>query len=141
MTAEKALSEEKSARFVATKALVEEKATRLAIEQALKDSDEAKAKLVQALETSKAAYTVTQDKLASKSKTLDDTVIWEQRTDTLRERAEEKLIDAEKRLATAKEEKKTQGLLLKMAWQVLSKREDSSTLMIWMAVANAMALL
>jgi hypothetical protein len=115
MTVEKALSEEKSARFIAMKALVEEKAARLATKQALKDSNEAKAKLVQALETSKAAYTVTQDKLASKSKNRDDTVIWEQRADTLRERAEEKLIDGEKRLATVEEEKKTQGLLLKVA--------------------------
>jgi hypothetical protein len=37
--------------------------------------------------------------------------------------------------------KKDQGLLLEMARQALSKCEDSSILMISMAVANAMALL
>jgi flagellin-like hook-associated protein FlgL len=49
----------------------------------------------------KAAYTITRDKLASKSKTL--------------EKAKEKLTDAEKKLATTEEEMKNQGLLLKMA--------------------------
>jgi hypothetical protein len=48
---------------------------RLTVEQTLKNSDEAKAKLSQALKTTKAAYTVTQDKLTSKSKDLDDLVI------------------------------------------------------------------
>jgi hypothetical protein len=40
-------------------------------------------------------------------------VIQEQRADTLRERAEEKLIGAEKKLAVVEEEKKTQRLLFK----------------------------
>jgi hypothetical protein len=62
--------------------------------------------LVHVLETTKATYTITQDKLRSKSKTLDDTVIREQRADTLRERAEEKLIGAEKKLAVFEEEKR-----------------------------------
>jgi hypothetical protein len=66
-------------------------------------------------------------------------VIQEQRVDTLRVQAEEKLADAEKKLTAAEEEKKTQGLLLKMAWQALSKHVDSSTLMLSTAVANAMA--
>jgi hypothetical protein len=41
----------------------------------------------------------------------------------------------------AEGKKKDQGLLLELAQQALSKREDSSVLMILMTVANAMALL
>jgi transcription initiation factor IIF auxiliary subunit len=135
----KALSDEKSARSDVAKALAEEKVARLAVEQALKDADKAKNKLAKVLEMTHATYTVTQDKLASKSKELDDVVIWEQKANTLRERAEEKLIDAEKKLA-AVEAEKNQGLLLESARQALSKREDSFVLMISMTVANAMAL-
>jgi hypothetical protein len=51
------------------------------------------------------------------------------------EQAEAKLADAEKRLAVTKGEKKDQGLLLETALQALSKREDSSVLMISTAVA------
>jgi hypothetical protein len=47
-------------------------------------------------------------------------------------------MDAEKRLAATEGEKKNQGLLLETASQALSKREDSSILMISRAVANAM---
>jgi hypothetical protein len=79
--------------------------------------------------------------LASKSKELDDMVIQEQKANTLQERAEKKLADAEKKQAVADEEKKNQGLLLQSARQALSKCEDSSNLMISMAVANTMALL
>jgi hypothetical protein len=59
----------------------------------------------------------------------------------LQEQAEAKLIDVEKRLATAESEKKDQGLLLETARQTLSKHEDFSVLMISTAVANALALL
>jgi hypothetical protein len=52
-----------------------------------------------------------------------------------------KLTDAEKRLTAVEGEKKDQGLLLKMAWQALSKHEDSSVLTMSVVVANAMALL
>jgi hypothetical protein len=79
--------------------------------------------------------------LASKSKELDDMVIQEQKANTLQERAEKKLADAEKKQAVADEEKKNQGLLLQSARQALAKCEDSSNLMISMAVANTMALL
>jgi hypothetical protein len=72
---------------------------------------------------------------------LDDAVIWEQEANMLREQAEAKLTDAEKRLTAAEGEKKDQGLLLEMARQALSKREDSSVLKISIAMANAMALL
>jgi hypothetical protein len=97
--------------------------------------------LSQALTTTKAAYTATRDNLASKSKELDNAVIWEQEANTLQEQAEAKLTDLETKLATVEGEKKDQGLLLEMAQQVLSKREDSFILMISTIVANAMALL
>jgi hypothetical protein len=93
------------------------------------------------LKTTQAAYTVTRDNLASKSKDLDDVMIREQEANKLREQAEAKLADAEKRLAVGEGEKKEQGLLLEMAQQALSKHEDSSVLMISTAVANVMALL
>jgi hypothetical protein len=76
-----------------------------------------------------------------KSKELDNAVIQEQTANTLWEQAEEKLVDLEKKLAAAEGEKKNQGMLLESARQALSKREDSSVLMISMIVANAMALL
>jgi hypothetical protein len=97
--------------------------------------------LSQALKTRKATYTTTHNNLASKSKELDDAVIWEQEANMLREQAEAKLTDAEKRLTAAEGEKKDQGLLLETARQALSKHEDSSVLMISIAMANAMALL
>jgi hypothetical protein len=87
--------------------------------------------LAKVLEKTHAAYTATQDKLASKSKELNDMVIREQKANMLREQAEEKLANAEKRLVATEEEKR----------HALFKHEDSSTLMISMAVANAMALL
>jgi tryptophan 2,3-dioxygenase len=93
------------------------------------------------LKTTQAAYTVTRDNLASKSKELDDLVTQEQEGNTLREQAEAKLADLEKKIEVVEGEKKDQGLLLETAQQALSKREDSSILMILMVVANAMALL
>jgi exonuclease VII small subunit len=53
----------------------------------------------QTLKTTKATYTATRDNLASKSKDLDDAMIREQEANKLREQAEAKLADAEKRLA------------------------------------------
>jgi hypothetical protein len=97
--------------------------------------------LAKAFEMTQAAYTVTRDKLAFKSKELDDVVIWEQKPNTLWERAEEKLTDAEKKLVAAEGEKKDQALLLELPQQAMSKCEDSSIQMISMVVANAMALL
>jgi chromosome segregation ATPase len=137
----KVLSDEKSAQSDAAKALADEKATRLATEQALQDADKAKNKLAKALEMTHAAYTITWDKLSSKSKELDNMVIQEQKANTLREQAKEKLADAEKKLAATGREKKDQGLLLESARQELSKCEDSSILMISTVVANDMALL
>jgi chromosome segregation ATPase len=127
--------------LVTAQALAEEKATLLATEQALESSDEAKVKLAQALETTHAAYTVIRDKLASKSKEMDDMVIREQKANTLWERAEKKLVDAEKKLAAAEGEKNDQGLLLESVRQALSKHEGSTVLMISTTVANAMPLL
>jgi hypothetical protein len=68
VVAQQALSEEKTARYVTVKALAE-------AQQALKDSDAKKAKLSQVLNTTQAAYTITRDNLASKSKDLDDAMI------------------------------------------------------------------
>jgi hypothetical protein len=85
-TARKALFDEKFARSDVAKALPEEKAAHLATEQALKDVGKAKNKLAKALEMIHAAYTVTRDNLASKSKELDDVGIWEQKANTLQER-------------------------------------------------------
>jgi hypothetical protein len=79
--------------------------------------------------------------LASKSKELDDVVIQEQEANTLREQAEAKLANLEKKIKAVEGEKKDQGLLLETARQALSKREDPSILMISMTVANAMSLL
>jgi chromosome segregation ATPase len=107
----------------------------------LKDSDAEKAKLSQALKTTQAAYTVTRDNLASKSKELDGVVIREQEANTLQEQAEAKLADLEKKIETVEGEKKDQGLLLETARQALSKREDSSILMILTAMTNSMMLL
>jgi predicted nuclease with TOPRIM domain len=109
--------------------------------QALIDSTTDKSKLSYALKTTKAAYTATRDNLASKSKDLDDAMIQEQEANKLREQAESKPADAEKRLAIAEGEKKDQGLLLKTTRQALCKREDSSVLMISTTMATAMALL
>jgi hypothetical protein len=75
MTTQEELFEEKSTRSATTKALAEEKGARLATEQALKNSDEAKAKLSYARRNTQAAYTVTRDNLASKSKEQHDVVI------------------------------------------------------------------
>jgi hypothetical protein len=97
--------------------------------------------LSQALKTTKAAYTATRDNLASKSKDLDDAMIREQEANKLREQAEAKLADAEKRLPAAEGEKKDQRLLLETTRQELPKCEDSSVLMISTTMANAMALL
>jgi hypothetical protein len=68
-------------------------------------------------------------------------VIREQEANTLREQAEAKLADLEKKTEAIEGEKKDQGLLLETAKQALSKREDSYILIISTAVANAMALL
>jgi hypothetical protein len=93
------------------------------------------------LKTTQAAYTITRDNLASKSKELDDMVIREQEANTLREQAKAKLVDLKKKIEVVVGEKKDQGLLLKMSRQALSKHEDSSILIISTAVTNAMALL
>jgi hypothetical protein len=127
-----ALFEEKNTRSTIVKALAK-------AQQTLKYSNAEKAKLSQALKTTQAVYIVTQDNLASKSKELDDMVIWEQEDNTLQEQTEAKLADLEKKIKVVEGKKKDQGLLLKTARQVLSKHEDSSILMISTAVVNAMA--
>jgi hypothetical protein len=114
--------------------LATEKDARLTTEQALKDFDEVKAHLTQELETAQATCSATHDKLESKSRDLDDMVIFEQKANKLSARAEEKL-------ATAVTERKILGQSLESAQKALSKREGSSTVMISTVVANALALL
>jgi hypothetical protein len=53
--------------------------------------------------------------LVSKSKELDDVVILEQEANTLREQAEARHADLEKKIEAIEGEKKNQGLLLEMA--------------------------
>jgi chromosome segregation ATPase len=134
MGTQEALSVEKAARSSTAKALAE-------AEQALKNSNAVKAKLPQALKSIKAAYTITRDNLACKSKELDDVVIREQEANALWEQAEAKLAEVEKKPAAVGGEKKDQGLLLESTRLALSNHEDSFVQMISTTMANAMALL
>jgi chromosome segregation ATPase len=100
-------------------ALPEEKTARSTVVEALSEAKHAlivkavdKVKLSQELKTTKAAYTATHDNLASMSKDLDDAMTQKQEVNKLREQAEAKLADAEKRLDVAEGEKKDQWLLL-----------------------------
>jgi hypothetical protein len=68
-------------------------------------------------------------------------MIREQEANKLQEQAEANLADAKNTLAIAKGEMKDQGMLLETTRQAMSKREDSSVLMISTVVANALALL
>jgi hypothetical protein len=134
VAAQQALPEEKTTQSTMVEALTKAK-------QALIDSAADKAKLSQAVKTTKVAYIATRDNLASKFNDLDDAMIREQEANKLREQAEAKLEDVEKRLTIVEGEKKYQVLFLKTTRQVLSKREDSSILIISTVMANAMALL
>jgi hypothetical protein len=71
--------------------------------------------------------------LASKSSALDTAVIREHQMEI-------KLKVAKEKLKVAEEKMKTQGQLLDSAQQALSKKEFSSSAVISLAVANAIAL-
>jgi chromosome segregation ATPase len=73
--AQKALSNEKSARLGAENSLVEERATRQAAEQSIQQSQDANATLSLELENAQTSLVGTRDKLDSKSKALDFQVI------------------------------------------------------------------
>jgi flagellar motility protein MotE (MotC chaperone) len=87
-TAQKALSKEKSSRSAVAKALADEKAAQKVAEQ---DSKKSIAELSQELEVANTLLTATRDKLASKSATLDNTVI-------LRDEAKLELVKSEEKL-------------------------------------------
>jgi hypothetical protein len=106
--------------------LAEEKAARQTVEQSLQTSDEAMVNLARDLESVHAFLTTTASNLASKSSTLDTTVIWAH--------------EMEIKLKAVEEKMKSQGQLLDSAQQALSKREFSSSAVISSAVANAMVL-
>jgi poly-gamma-glutamate capsule biosynthesis protein CapA/YwtB (metallophosphatase superfamily) len=95
--AQKALSDEKSARLRVENSLVEEKAARQAAAQSLPQANDANATLALELETAQTSLAATHDKLDSKSKALDFQVI----------RVDEvvlQLKNAESRLIAAKED-------------------------------------
>jgi flagellar motility protein MotE (MotC chaperone) len=87
-TAQKALSKEKSSRSAIAKALADEKAARKVAEQ---DSKKSIAELSQELEVANTSLTATHDKLASKSATLDNTVILRDEVNLQWAKSEEKL--------------------------------------------------
>jgi flagellar motility protein MotE (MotC chaperone) len=87
-TTQKALSKEKSSRSAVAKALADEKAAQKVAEQ---DSKKSIAELSQELEVANTLLTATRDKLASKSATLDNTVI-------LRDEAKLELVKSEEKL-------------------------------------------
>jgi poly-gamma-glutamate capsule biosynthesis protein CapA/YwtB (metallophosphatase superfamily) len=95
--AQKALSDEKSARLRVENSLVEEKAARQAAAQSLPQANDANATLALELETAQTSLAATHDKLDSKSKALDFQVIHVDEV-VLR------LKNAESRLIAAKED-------------------------------------
>jgi hypothetical protein len=129
-TTQNALSKEKSSRSAIEKALAEERAAQEVVEQDLKKSNK---ELSQKLEITNTSLTATRDKLASKSASLDNTVI-------LRDEAKLLLAESEEKLWAAEEELKTQGQPLESARQTLSRHEISSKTMISMAVTHDAAL-
>jgi flagellar motility protein MotE (MotC chaperone) len=129
-TAQKALSKEKSSRSAIAKALADEKAARKVAEQ---DSKKSIAELSQELEVANTLLTATHDKLASKSATLDNTVI-------LRDEVNLQWAKSEEKLWAVEEELKTQEQSLESARQALSRSEISSNMVITSAVAHVVAL-
>jgi chromosome segregation ATPase len=144
----KALSEEKAARSAADWALVEEKAAQQTDEQSLLSSNEVNTLLAKELDSTRTSLTATTDKLSSKSSALDHSVIQEQQLKIRLTVCEEKLTACEERLTVAnnklkatEEKMKTQGQLLDLAQQALSRWELSSLAVISSAVANVVALI
>jgi chromosome segregation ATPase len=131
--AQKVLSDEKSVRLSAENSLAGEKAARQATAQSLQRSNDTNATLSLELETAHTSLGTTHDKLDSKSKALDFQVIHANEV-VLR------LKNAESRLKAAEEELNNQRQLLESAQKTSSKRESSFTMMIFSAVAHAMAL-
>jgi DNA repair exonuclease SbcCD ATPase subunit len=132
--AQKALSDEKSARLGAENFLAEAKIARQAAEQSLQQSKDANATLALELENVQTSLAATRDKLDSKSKTLNLQVI----------RADEAMLrlkNVESRLKAAEENLKNQRQLLESAQKNSSKRENSFNMMISSAVVHVAVLL
>jgi chromosome segregation ATPase len=131
--AQKALSDEKSARLGVKNSLGEEKTSRQAAEQSLQQSKDANTTLALELEKAHTSLAATHDKLDSKSQALDFQVI----------RADESMLrlkNTKNRLKAAEEDLKNQRQLLESAQKTLSKRESWFNMMISSAVAHAAAL-
>jgi hypothetical protein len=131
--AQKALSDEKSARLGAENSLAEEKALRQAAEQSLQQSKDVNATLALELENAHTSLVATRGKLDSKLKALDLQVF---RADV----AMLWLKNAESRLKAADEDFKNQMQLLESAQKTSSKRESFFNMMISSAVAHAAVL-
>jgi chromosome segregation ATPase len=131
--AQKALSDEKSARLRADNSLAEEKAARKTVEQSLQQSNNANATLALELETAQTSLVATRDKLDSKSKALDFQVIHA-------DEAVLRLKNVESRLKAAEEDLKNQRHLLESTQKALSKSKNSFNMMISSAVAHVVAL-
>jgi chromosome segregation ATPase len=131
--AQKALSDEKSARLRADNSLAEEKAARKTVEQSLQQSNNANATLALELETAQTSLVATRDKLDSKSKALDFQVIHA-------DEAVLRLKNVESRLKAAEEDLKNQRHLLESTQKTLSKSKNSFNMMISSAVAHVVAL-
>jgi DNA repair exonuclease SbcCD ATPase subunit len=131
--AQKALSDEKSARLRVENSLGEEKTSRQAAEQSFQQSKDANATLAFELENARTSLAATHDKLDSKSEALDFQVI----------RADEamfQLKNAESRLKAAEEGLKNQRQPLESVQKTSSKCESFFNMMISSVVAHAAAL-
>jgi chromosome segregation ATPase len=131
--AQKALSDEKSARLGVENSLAEVNAARQATEQSLQQSKDANATLSLELENTQTSLAATHDKLDSKSKTLDFQVI----------HADEAMLwlkNAESQLKAAEEDLMNQRQLLESAQKTLSKRKSSFNMMISSPVAHVSML-
>jgi hypothetical protein len=102
-----------------------DKTARQVVDQSLWAFEEAKAALAHDLQSAQASLTATIEKLISKSSMLDLVLI--------------RGCEAKIKLQTAKEKIKAHEQSLASTQKVLSKREFSSSVVIFSAVANAMA--
>jgi hypothetical protein len=131
--AQKALSDEKSARLGVKNSLTEEKFSRQAAEQSLQQSKDANATLALELENTHTSLAATHDKLDSKSQVLDFQVI-------CADEAMLRLKNVKSRLKAAEKDLKNQRQLLESAQKTSSKRENSFNMMISSTMAHVAAL-
>jgi hypothetical protein len=117
------VSEERAGRLATDQSLAEEKAAWQIVDQALRSSQETAASLTQDLQSAQASIIVTMEKLSFKPSALDHTVIREREAQI-----------------NFREEKKAHEQLLESAQKALTKHDFSSSVVIYSAVAHAMAL-